>query len=79
MLGAAGAVEAYIALCVWLFQVPYNLNLENEIYTKNINFIKGKPLELDLLVLSPIWIWWNKCSSSLEKFNEINQTENLQL
>ena len=35
-------------LCLINKQIPYNLNLENEIETKNINFIKENPLNIDI-------------------------------
>ncbi len=49
LLGAAGGVEAaFSILCLNNKRIPYNLNLENEIETHKINFIKEKPLELDI-------------------------------
>jgi 3-oxoacyl-[acyl-carrier-protein] synthase II len=50
LLGAAGAVEAiYSIMCLENEFVPINLNLENELETKNINFIKSKPLKMNLV------------------------------
>ena len=49
LLGAAGAVEAiYSILCIKNNIVPFNLNLTNEIPNRGIEFIKNKPLELEL-------------------------------
>ncbi len=43
LLGAAGSVEAiYSMMCINENKIPFNLNLENEIESKNINFIKEK-------------------------------------
>ena len=50
LLGAAGAVEAIFSImCLENHFVPFNLNLENELETKNINFIKSKPLKMNLI------------------------------
>ncbi len=49
LLGAAGAVEAiFSVMCLENKVVPINLNLENELETNNINFIKSEPLKMDL-------------------------------
>ena len=49
LLGAAGAVEAIFSImCLENKIVPINLNLENELETKKINFIKSEPLKIDL-------------------------------
>tara|TARA_S200000501_G_scaffold225809_1_gene211698 strand:+ start:411 stop:809 length:399 start_codon:yes stop_codon:yes gene_type:complete len=49
LLGAAGAVEAIFSImCLENEIVPINLNLENELETKKINFIKSEPLKMDL-------------------------------
>ena len=49
LLGAAGAVEAvYSILSLNKNMAPFNLNLEKEIETKNIKFIKEKPLDMDI-------------------------------
>ena len=49
LLGAAGSVEAiYSIMCIENNKAPFTLNLENEIKTNNINFIKNEPLELNL-------------------------------
>jgi 3-oxoacyl-[acyl-carrier-protein] synthase II len=48
-LGAAGAVEAIFSIMSLENQiVPFNLNLENELETKKINFIKSAPLKVSL-------------------------------
>ncbi len=49
LLGAAGAVESvYSLMCLQNNKIPYNLNLEDEIKSKFINFVKRKPLEIQL-------------------------------
>ncbi len=49
LLGAAGAVEAiYSLLSLNHKKLPYNLNLNNEVGSKNINFIKDKPIDKNL-------------------------------
>ena len=49
-MGAAGAVEAIFSImCLENGLVPVNLNLQNELETKNINFIKSKPLKMNLV------------------------------
>ena len=49
LLGAAGAVEAsYSIMCIQNNKLPFNLNLDNEIQSKKINFIKNSPLELEI-------------------------------
>ena len=49
LLGAAGAVEAIFSImCLENDFVPFNLNLENELETKKINFIKSKQLKMNL-------------------------------
>ncbi len=49
LLGAAGAVEAsYSILSLLNSKLPYNLNLNDELSSKKINFIKDDPLDLDL-------------------------------
>ena len=50
LLGAAGAVEAIFSVMSIENQiVPINLNLENELETKKINFIKSDPLQMKLV------------------------------
>tara|TARA_Y100000816_G_C26079960_1_gene569060 strand:- start:282 stop:1541 length:1260 start_codon:yes stop_codon:yes gene_type:complete len=45
LLGAAGAVEAiYSLMIINNNKIPYNLNLEKEVQTENINFIKNSPI-----------------------------------
>ncbi len=49
LLGAAGAVEAIFSIMSLENEiVPINLNLKNELETKNINFIKSDPLKMSL-------------------------------
>ena len=49
LLGAAGAVEAIFSIMSLGNQiVPINLNLENELDTEKINFIKSEPLKMRL-------------------------------
>ncbi len=49
LLGAAGAVEAsYSIMCMQNNKLPFNLNLDNEIQSKKISFIKNSPLELEI-------------------------------
>ena len=48
LLGAAGAVEACYSILSISNNIAYNLNLENEIDTKNINFIKNEPLKFEI-------------------------------
>ena len=46
LLGAAGGVEAiYSILSLINDTLPYNVNLENQIPTKKVKFIKGKPVQ----------------------------------
>ena len=46
LLGAAGGVEAiYSILSLIKDTLPYNLNLENEIASKKINFVKDEPIQ----------------------------------
>ncbi len=75
LLGAAGGVEAcYSILCLNKNQVPYNINLENEIETKNINFIKEMPLKLDVkyVLSNSFGFGGTNVSLVLKKFNESN-------
>ena len=49
LLGAAGAVEAIFSIMSLENEiVPINLNLENELETKKINFIKSEPHQMSL-------------------------------
>ena len=49
LLGAAGGVEAsYSIMSIINSELPYNLNLENEVPTKKINFIKNAPFSLEV-------------------------------
>ncbi len=75
LLGAAGGVEAiYSIMCLNNKKVPYNLNLENEIKTKNINFIKDKALSLDLeyILSNSFGFGGTNVSLVLKKFDESN-------
>ena len=50
LLGAAGAVEAIFSIMSLENEiVPINLNLENELETRKINFIKSKPQKMNLV------------------------------
>lgn len=50
LLGAAGGVEAiYSILSLSENTIPYNLNLEDEIPSKKIKFIKNNPLQTNLI------------------------------
>ena len=73
LLGAAGGVEAaYSILCLNNNQMPYNLNLENQLEAKNINFIREKPLELDIkyILSNSFGFGGTNVSLVLKKFNE---------
>ena len=49
LLGAAGSVEAaYSIMSLLNNKLPYNLNLDHEIDSKMINFIKQQPMDLEL-------------------------------
>ncbi len=49
LLGAAGGVEAiYSILSIKKNTLPFNLNLENEIPTKKIKFIKDEPYQINI-------------------------------
>ncbi len=46
LLGAAGAVEAiYSIMSIENGIIPFNLNLEDELESENINFVKNQPLK----------------------------------
>ena len=49
LLGAAGGVEAiYSILSITGGMLPYNLNLENEIPSKKVKFVKNKPIQFNI-------------------------------
>ena len=49
-MGAAGAVEAIFSIMSLENEiVPINLNLENELETRKINFIKSEPQKMSLV------------------------------
>ena len=73
LLGAAGAVEAcYSIMSINNNVAPYNLNLENEIETKKINFIKSKPLEVEItnVLSNSFGFGGTNVSLVLSKFND---------
>ncbi len=73
LLGAAGSVEAiYSILCIKNSQVPYNLNLENEIQTNKIDFIKTKPMNLEInnILSNSFGFGGTNVSLVLKKFDE---------
>ena len=61
-------------MCLKNKKVPYNLNLENEIETKCINFIKEKALDLDLkyILSNSFGFGGTNVSLVLKKFDETN-------
>ena len=73
LLGAAGGVEAaYSILCLNNDKLPYNLNLDNEIDSKNINFIKDEPIELNVnnILSNSFGFGGTNVSLVISKFNE---------
>ncbi len=73
LLGAAGAVETiYSILSLLNNQAPYNLNLQNEIETKKISFIKDRLLEFDInyILTNSFGFGGTNVSLVLKKFNE---------
>ena len=73
LLGAAGGVEAaYSILCINNDQIPYNLNLENEIDTQNINFIKERSLQFntDLVLSNSFGFGGTNVSLVIKKFDD---------
>ena len=73
LLGAAGGVEAaYSILCLNNKKLPYPLNLENAINSKNINFIREKAIEFDVnyILSNSFGFGGPNVSLILKKFNE---------
>ena len=73
LLGAAGAVESiYSILSINNSIAPFNLNLENEISTQNINFIKNNSIELNIenVLTNSFGFGGTNVSLVLSKFNE---------
>ena len=73
LLGAAGAVEAiYSILCLNNNKLPYTLNLSEEIDSKNINFIKENPLDLEVnnILSNSFGFGGTNVSLVIKKFNE---------
>ena len=52
--------------------VPFNLNLENELETKKINFIKSKPLKMNLdnIISNSFGFGGTNVSLIFSKFND---------
>ena len=73
LLGAAGAVEAIFSIMSIENQiVPINLNLENELETKKINFIKSEPHKMDLtnIISNSFGFGGTNVSLIFSKFND---------
>lgn len=73
LLGAAGAVEAiYSIMCIQNQKIPFSLNLENEIETKNVKFIKNEPFEMNLrnVISNSFGFGGTNVSLVISKFDE---------
>ena len=73
LLGAAGAVEAvYSIMSINNGIIPINLNLTNELESKKINFVKDKPLHIDInnIISNSFGFGGTNVSLVFSKFNE---------